>query len=68
MIEILLSKILVFFFFMSSINILRHVWKVYVRLKENELSTKYELPNREFIFLIIAVSYFLTVIFTGVKL
>jgi hypothetical protein len=53
---------------MSSINILRHVWKVYVRLKENELSTKYELPNREFIFLIIAVSYFLTVIFTGVKL
>lgn len=68
MMELLSSKILVFLLFLSILNVLRHVWKIFVRLKENEVSSKYELSKWELIFLSISVSYILTTIFTGISL
>lgn len=66
--ELLSSKILVFLFFLSVLNVMRHLWKIFVRLKENEVSSKYELSKWELIFLSISVSYILTTIFTGLGL
>ena len=68
MMELLSSKILVFLFFLSVLNVMRHLWKIFVRLKENEVSSKYELSKWELIFLSISVSYILTTIFTGLGL
>lgn len=66
--ELLSSKILVFLFFLSVLNVMRHLWKIFVRLRENEVSSKYELSKWELIFLSISVSYILTTIFTGLGL
>jgi hypothetical protein len=68
MVESLLNKVLFVLFFMSILNILRHVWKVFMILRNDNIPNKYELSKRELIFLGISVSYILTTIFTGIKL
>lgn len=66
MLTSLLNKVLFLLFFMACFNIVRHVWKVFLRLREEDLPKKYELPKNELIFLGISVAYILTTLFTGI--
>jgi len=68
MIESLLNKVLFLLFFMSTFNILRHVWKIFSILRNNEIPNKYELSKQELIFLGISVAYLFTTIFTKITL
>jgi len=64
----LLDKILVLIFFMSILNLVRHIWNIFMVLRNEDVPNKYELSKRELIFLGISVAYILTTIFTGIKL
>jgi len=68
MIESLLNKVLFVLFFMSILNILRHVWKVFTILRNDNIPNKYELSKQELIFLGLSVAYLFTTIFTKISL
>jgi hypothetical protein len=68
LIATLLNKILILIFFMSILNLVKHVWNIFTVLRNEDVPNKYELSKRELIFLGISVAYILTTIFTGIKL
>jgi hypothetical protein len=68
LIATLLNKILILIFFMSILNLVKHVWNIFMILRNEDVPNKYELSKRELIFLGISVAYILTTIFTGIKL
>lgn len=68
MIESLLNKVLFVLFFMSILNILRHIWKVFMILRNDNIPNKYELSKQELIFLGLSVAYLFTTIFTKISL
>jgi len=68
MLESLLNKVLFLFFFLACFNIVRHIWKVFLRLREEDVPKKYELSKNELIFLGISVAYVLTTLFTGITI
>jgi len=68
MIESLLNKVLFVLFFMSILNILRHIWKVFTILRNDDVPNKYELSKQELIFLGLSVAYLFTTIFTKISL
>jgi len=68
MIEILTNKILFVLFFMSILNILRHIWKVLAILRNDDVPNKYELSKAELVFLGLSVAYVLTTIFTKITI
>jgi hypothetical protein len=68
LIATLLNKILILIFFMSILNLVKHVWNIFMVLRNEDVPNKYELSKRELIFLGISVAYILTTIFTGIKL
>jgi hypothetical protein len=68
MIESLLNKVLFVLFFMSILNILRHVWKVFTILRNDNIPNKYELSKQELIFLGLSIAYLFTTIFTKISL
>ena len=63
-----LNKILFLFFFLACFNVIKHGWKVFIKLREEDLPNKYELPKNELILLGISVAYLLTTIFTGITI
>lgn len=67
MFELILNKVFYLTFFMSTLNILNHVWRVVKRLRE-DLPDKYELSKTELIFLGLSISFVLTTMFTGIEL
>lgn len=68
MLELLLNKLLFLLFFLGCFNIIRHLWKVFLRVKEEDVPKKYEIPKNELIFLGISIAYVLTTIFTGITI
>lgn len=66
MIEVLINKILFVLFFMSLLNIFRHIWKVFTILRNDDVPNKYELSKQELIFLGLSVAYVLTTFFTEI--
>jgi hypothetical protein len=68
MIEILVNKTLFVLFFISILNILRHLWKVFSILRNDDVPNKYELSKQELIFLGLSVAYVLTTIFTKITI
>jgi hypothetical protein len=68
MIESLLNKGLFILFFISIFNILRHGWKIIMRLRDSDVPNKYELTKSELIFLGISVAYLISTIFTGIRI
>jgi hypothetical protein len=68
MTESLLNKILFTFFFFCVINVIRHGWRIVLRLIDSDIPNKYELNKQELIFLGISIAYLATTIFTGIKL
>lgn len=68
MIESLLNKALFVLFFMSILNILRHTWKVFTILRNDDVPNKYELSKQELIFLGLSVAYLFTTILTKISL
>ena len=68
LIATLLNKILILIFFMSLLNLVKHVWNIFMVLRNEDVPNKYELSKRELIFLGLSVAYILTTIFTGIKL
>jgi hypothetical protein len=68
MIESLLNKVLFILFFICILNILRHVWKVFMILRNDNIPNKYELSKQELIFLGLSVAYLFTTIFTKVTI
>jgi|688.fasta_scaffold941250_2 hypothetical protein len=66
----ILNKILVVIFFMSCLNVLRHVYyfiQAFVMSNE-ETPIKYRLSSTALIFLGLSVSYILSVLLTGIML
>jgi hypothetical protein len=68
MIEILINKTLYVLFFMSILNVLRHTWKVFSIVRNEDVPNKYELSKQELIFLGLSVAYVLTTIFTKITI
>lgn len=68
MVESLLNKLLFLIFFLSIFNILRHGWKIFMRLRDENIPNKYELTKTELIFLGLSLAYLFTTIFTGIKI
>lgn len=68
MIENLTNKILFVLFFMSILNILKHLWKVLAILRNDDVPNKYELSKQELIFLGLSVAYLFTTIFTKINI
>lgn len=68
MIESLLNKGLFTLFFLATFNILSHGWKIFMRLRDNDVPNKYELGKTELIFLGISIAYLISTIFTGIKI
>ena len=64
MIESMSNKVLYVLFFMSILNILRHAWKVFMILKNDDVPNKYELSKQELIFLGLSIAYLFTTVFT----
>jgi len=68
MIESLINKGLYILFFLSILNILRHVWKIFMRLRNENIPNRYELTKTELISLGISFAYLISTFFTGIKL
>lgn len=66
----ILNRVLIVIFFMSCLNVLRHVYyfiQAFVMSNE-ENPIKYRLSNIALIFLGLSVSYILSVLLTGIML
>jgi hypothetical protein len=64
MLENLLEKFYFILFFMSLLNVIRHVWNIFLLIKDVDKPNKYEISNRELIFLGLSISYILTTVIT----
>jgi len=67
MIIFILNKILLVLFLMCSLNCLKHIWNMIIRLRE-ELPSKYQVTKSERFLLGLSISYIITTIFTGIIL
>lgn len=70
MIIAIINKILMTLFFMSSLNILRHVYyfiQAYAQTTEEE-PAKYKITNRSLILLGLSLGFLLCCIFSGIKI
>jgi hypothetical protein len=67
MIESIINKVLFTIFFISILNILRHGWKILMKLMD-DIPNKYELSKTELIFLGLSVAYLISTIFIGIKI
>jgi hypothetical protein len=68
MIESMSNKVLYVLFFMSILNILRHTWKVFMILRNDDVPNKYELSKQELIFLGLSIAYLFTTVFTKITI
>jgi hypothetical protein len=68
MIESMSNKVLYVLFFMSILNILRHAWKVFMILRNDDVPNKYELSKQELIFLGLSIAYLFTTVFTKITI
>jgi len=68
MVESLLNKVLFVLFFMSILNVLRHTWKVFMILRNDDVPNKYELSKQELIFLGLSIAYLFTTVFTKITI
>ena len=68
MVESLANKIFFIIFFLSVLNILRHGWKIFMRLRDEKIPNKYELAKSELILLGLSVAYLISTIFIGIKI
>jgi hypothetical protein len=68
MIESLINKVLFVLFFMSFFNILRHIWKIFSIIRDQDIPNKYELTKQELIFLGLSLAYVFTTFFTKITL
>jgi hypothetical protein len=68
MIESIINKVLFTIFFISILNILRHGWKILMKLMDDDIPNKYELSKTELIFLGLSVAYLISTIFIGIKI
>ncbi len=68
MIESLLNKILFILFFMSILNILKHIWKVFMILRNDNVPNKYELSKQELVFLGLSIAFLFTTFFTKITI
>jgi len=68
MIESILNKVLFTIFFIAVLNILRHGWKILMKLMDDGVPNKYELSKTELIFLGLSVAYLISTIFIGIKI
>jgi hypothetical protein len=69
MIESLVNKVFFLIFFMSILNIVRHVWEIIRRLRaEDGWKQKYEITTLDLVLLLLSVSYLLSTIFVGIKI
>ena len=64
----LTDKLLFIVFFMSILNVFRHIWEIFRRLRIGEWNKKYEIGTTELILLMISLSYLLSTIFVGIKI
>jgi len=64
----MIIKIISLLFFMSLLNIVRHLFNIYRIIREEDRPNKYEISKTELIFVGLSVSYILTIIFTGFKI
>lgn len=66
----LVNKILMTLFFMSLLNVIRHLYyfiQAFIQSSEEE-SRKYKLSTKSLLLLGISLGYILTIIFTGIKI
>jgi hypothetical protein len=68
MIESLLNKVFFLMFFMAVFNIVRHVWEIIRRLRDDSWRKKYEISTTELVLLLLSLSYILSTIFVGIKI
>lgn len=68
MIESILNKVLFTIFFISFLNIIRHGWKIVMKLMDDGTPNKYELTKTELIFLGLSIAYLISTIFIGIKI
>jgi hypothetical protein len=68
MVESLINKVLFVLFFMSFFNILRHIWKIFSIVRDQDIPNKYELTKQELIFLGLSLAYVFTTFFTKITL
>jgi len=68
MVESLLNKVLFIIFFLSILNVLRHGWKIFMRLRDEKVPNKYELAKVELVLLGLSVAYLISTIFIGIKI
>ena len=68
MLESLINKVLFVLFFISILNVVRHGWKIFMRLRDTDLPNKYELTKTELIFLGLSIAYIFTTLFNGIKI
>jgi hypothetical protein len=68
MIESLLNKVFFLMFFMAVFNIVRHVWEIVRRLRDDSWRKKYEISTTELVLLLLSLSYILSTIFVGIKI
>jgi hypothetical protein len=68
MVESLINKVLFILFFMSFFNILRHIWKIFSIVRDQDIPNKYELTKQELIFLGLSLAYVFTTFFTKITL
>lgn len=68
MVESLVNKVLFIIFFLSILNILRHGWKIFMRLRDENVPNKYELSKTELIFLGLSFAYIISTIFIGIRI
>jgi hypothetical protein len=64
----LIDKLLFIVFFMSVLNLFRHSWEIFRRLRGGDWNKKYEIGTTELILLMMSLSYLLSTIFVGVKI
>ena len=68
MLEALLNKVFFLMFFMAMFNVLRHVWEIFRRLKDESWKKKYEVSTTELVLLLLSLSYILSTVFVGIKI
>lgn len=65
MIGIILNKIMYILFFLSLVNVVRHLLFFIIRLSDQK---KYEISNTSLFYLGLSISMILTSIFTGIRI
>lgn len=65
MVELILNKIMYLLFFLSLINVVRHIFFFIIKINDNK---KYVLDRMSLFYLGLSISMILTSVFTGIKI